>query len=286
MRVTDDHRAGVDAPGQWITLRSGGLATSSTTVRRWRTENGPVHHLVDPATGRPADRRVADGQRRRGLVPRREHRQHRRDHPRRAGDGVARVAWSSEPARRRRRRRAARRRVARRGRRPRAGRSRRTRSRVASSTERLLVPDARHGRGRSAAADRERRARRARVGAVRRPARWPRFAIDTLHRDVSLLVLVLLVLHIVTSVLDSFAPIKLIDAVIPFGVDVPAAVARARRAGVRPAARARGHEPAAPAARLPLVARDPLARVRELAGRGVPRARHRQRHEGRGGCSR
>lgn len=47
-------------------------------------------------------------------------------------------------------------------------------------------------------------------------ARWPRFAIDTLHRDVSLLVLVLLVVHIVTSVLDGFTSIKLTDAVIPF----------------------------------------------------------------------
>jgi ferric reductase like protein len=47
-------------------------------------------------------------------------------------------------------------------------------------------------------------------------ARWPRFAVDTLHRDVSLLVMVLLVIHIVTSVLDSFAPIALSDAVIPF----------------------------------------------------------------------
>jgi sulfoxide reductase heme-binding subunit YedZ len=46
--------------------------------------------------------------------------------------------------------------------------------------------------------------------------RWPRFAIDTLHRDVSLLVIVLLVAHIITSVLDSFAPIRLTDAIIPF----------------------------------------------------------------------
>ncbi len=46
--------------------------------------------------------------------------------------------------------------------------------------------------------------------------RWPRFAIDSLHRDVSLLVIVLLVAHIITSVLDSFAPIKLVDAIIPF----------------------------------------------------------------------
>lgn len=53
IRVTDDHRSEVSAPGQWITLRSGGLATSSTTTRRWQTGAGPVHHLVDPATGRP-----------------------------------------------------------------------------------------------------------------------------------------------------------------------------------------------------------------------------------------
>ncbi len=47
-------------------------------------------------------------------------------------------------------------------------------------------------------------------------ARWPRFAIDSVHRDVSLLVLVVLVIHIVTSVLDGFAPITLLDGVIPF----------------------------------------------------------------------
>jgi FAD:protein FMN transferase len=55
VRVTDDHRADVSAPGQWILLQSGGLATSSTTVRRWRTAAGSAHHLVDPATGRSAD---------------------------------------------------------------------------------------------------------------------------------------------------------------------------------------------------------------------------------------
>ena len=53
--VTDDHRAGVDAPGQWITLRSGGLASSSVSVRRWRRGTGTAHHLVDPATGDSAD---------------------------------------------------------------------------------------------------------------------------------------------------------------------------------------------------------------------------------------
>jgi sulfoxide reductase heme-binding subunit YedZ len=46
--------------------------------------------------------------------------------------------------------------------------------------------------------------------------RWPRFAIDTLHRDLSLLVIALLVVHIVTNVLDSFVSISLSAAVIPF----------------------------------------------------------------------
>jgi hypothetical protein len=55
------------------------------------------------------------------------------------------------------------------------------------------------------------------MGSVRFAApRWPRFAIDALHRDLSLLVLVVLAIHIVTSVLDGFAPITLLDGVIPF----------------------------------------------------------------------
>jgi thiamine biosynthesis lipoprotein len=54
VRVTDDHRDGAQAPGQWIALAGGGLATSSTTARRWRMPWGSAHHLVDPATGAPA----------------------------------------------------------------------------------------------------------------------------------------------------------------------------------------------------------------------------------------
>ncbi|HWJ49839.1 MAG TPA: ferric reductase-like transmembrane domain-containing protein [Solirubrobacteraceae bacterium] len=46
--------------------------------------------------------------------------------------------------------------------------------------------------------------------------RWPRFVVDSLHRNVSLLALSFLVLHVITSVLDSFAPISLIDSVVPF----------------------------------------------------------------------
>jgi sulfoxide reductase heme-binding subunit YedZ len=46
--------------------------------------------------------------------------------------------------------------------------------------------------------------------------RWPRFVVDSIHRNAALLALVFLVLHILTSVLDGFAPIGLLDAVVPF----------------------------------------------------------------------
>jgi sulfoxide reductase heme-binding subunit YedZ len=46
--------------------------------------------------------------------------------------------------------------------------------------------------------------------------RWPRFAIDGVHRTSSLLAVVFLAVHIGTAVLDSFAPISLLDAVVPF----------------------------------------------------------------------
>jgi hypothetical protein len=46
--------------------------------------------------------------------------------------------------------------------------------------------------------------------------RWPRFAVDGLHRTSSMLALAFLALHIITAALDSFAPISLVDAVVPF----------------------------------------------------------------------
>jgi thiamine biosynthesis lipoprotein len=55
IHVTDDHRSDATAPGQTISIRSGGLATSSTTVRRWSHEGRTMHHILDPATGEPAN---------------------------------------------------------------------------------------------------------------------------------------------------------------------------------------------------------------------------------------
>ena len=53
------------------------------------------------------------------------------------------------------------------------------------------------------------------VGRVR-SRRWPRFVIDGVHRSSSLMAVAFLAIHIATAVLDSFAPISLLDAVIPF----------------------------------------------------------------------
>ncbi|HEY2285255.1 MAG TPA: FAD:protein FMN transferase [Streptosporangiaceae bacterium] len=54
VRVTDDHAAGPDAPGQTVAITDGGLATSSITVRAWRSGGQPAHHIIDPVTGAPA----------------------------------------------------------------------------------------------------------------------------------------------------------------------------------------------------------------------------------------
>ncbi len=45
---------------------------------------------------------------------------------------------------------------------------------------------------------------------------WPRFVSQALHRNLSLLVLVFLAIHIVTSIADPFAGIAVLNAVVPF----------------------------------------------------------------------
>jgi sulfoxide reductase heme-binding subunit YedZ len=49
-----------------------------------------------------------------------------------------------------------------------------------------------------------------------RSERWPRFVTAGLHRNLSLLALAFLVVHIVAVVADGFAPIGWLDSVIPF----------------------------------------------------------------------
>jgi methionine sulfoxide reductase heme-binding subunit len=45
---------------------------------------------------------------------------------------------------------------------------------------------------------------------------WPRFAVSEVHRQVSLLAVVFLAVHILSSVLDTFVHIPLLAAVVPF----------------------------------------------------------------------
>jgi methionine sulfoxide reductase heme-binding subunit len=47
--------------------------------------------------------------------------------------------------------------------------------------------------------------------------RVPRLVVQLMHRNVSLMVLVFLGIHIVTTVMDSFTSIGIVDAFIPFG---------------------------------------------------------------------
>ena len=52
--IAHDHRARGDEVDTCVTIADGGIASSSTRVRRWSTAAGPVHHILDPRTGRPA----------------------------------------------------------------------------------------------------------------------------------------------------------------------------------------------------------------------------------------
>ncbi len=54
IQAGEDSQAPIDPAQETIRIVSGAVATSSTTVRRWRRGSVTLHHLVDPATGRPA----------------------------------------------------------------------------------------------------------------------------------------------------------------------------------------------------------------------------------------
>ena len=48
-------------------------------------------------------------------------------------------------------------------------------------------------------------------------SRVPRFVIDGLHRNAALLAVAFLSIHILTTLLDHYVPIRLIDVAVPFG---------------------------------------------------------------------
>lgn len=55
IQASEDSAAPIDEMEEAITITSGGIATSSTTVRRWIRGGVVLHHIIDPATGLPAD---------------------------------------------------------------------------------------------------------------------------------------------------------------------------------------------------------------------------------------
>ena len=54
VRIAEDNADPLDGPGPVVTVAAGGVASSGTTVRRWTSIDGELHHIVDPRTGRPA----------------------------------------------------------------------------------------------------------------------------------------------------------------------------------------------------------------------------------------
>jgi thiamine biosynthesis lipoprotein len=54
IHVAEDSGAPPDAEGEVICLPAGGVATSSTTVRRWTRGTEGLHHIIDPQTSLPA----------------------------------------------------------------------------------------------------------------------------------------------------------------------------------------------------------------------------------------
>lgn len=57
IQTSEDSRAPIDDAEETVSIMSGGLATSSTTVRRWTRGGVVLNHIIDPATGLPVSGR-------------------------------------------------------------------------------------------------------------------------------------------------------------------------------------------------------------------------------------
>jgi len=54
IQVSEDSSAVIEVGEETIAVTCGGVATSSTTVRRWNRGGAVLHHIIDPRTGLPA----------------------------------------------------------------------------------------------------------------------------------------------------------------------------------------------------------------------------------------
>lgn len=52
--IDDDHSTPTDQVAARVSVVDGGLASSGTRVRRWKTATAELHHILDPRTGQPA----------------------------------------------------------------------------------------------------------------------------------------------------------------------------------------------------------------------------------------
>ncbi len=205
VRIADDGGPEADAAGRTVTIRSAGLATSSTSVRRWGEAR---HHIIDPATGLSAaspwrtvsvaaascvDANIASTA---AIV--------------RGEDAAGWLAERALPAR-----------LVGERRRCRGGR------RLAGGGDGGVIAVAGHGPSSLWYATRGAGATTLvlltasvvlGIGEVRlwRPADVPRFTIAALHRTLSLLALAFLAVHVVTVLLDPFPRIGLLTAAVPF----------------------------------------------------------------------
>lgn len=55
IQASEDSGAPIEQGEETISIRSGGIATSSTTVRRWTRGGVVLHHIIDPITGLPSE---------------------------------------------------------------------------------------------------------------------------------------------------------------------------------------------------------------------------------------
>jgi thiamine biosynthesis lipoprotein len=53
IQISEDSNAPIEEDEETVSITSGGLATSSNTVRRWTRGEQVLHHIVDPSTGLP-----------------------------------------------------------------------------------------------------------------------------------------------------------------------------------------------------------------------------------------
>src|SRR5207245_10539140 len=55
VQTSEDSASPISDAEETISIANGGVATSGTTVRRWVRGSTVLHHIVDPATGMPAE---------------------------------------------------------------------------------------------------------------------------------------------------------------------------------------------------------------------------------------